>query len=167
MDEGAFIGNFAPYGYTKSPENRHILIPDPPAALVVKRLFEVTAAGHLPSDTALALNSEHILSPALYRCQNHPKLQPEAYTRHGLWTANTIIKMLHNPVYLGHMVQGKTKKISFKSTLTISVPISERISVANTHSPLVTEQLFKKCQVQLNKRTCRKKSASQSPDCRQ
>lgn len=166
MDEGAFIGNFAPYGYIKSPENRHVLIPDPPAALIVKRLFEVTAAGRLPSDAAQDLNGEHVLPPALYRCQNHPKLQPEAYTRHGLWTANTIIKILHNPVYLGHMVQGKTKKISFKSPLTISVPLSERISVADTHSPLVTEQLFKKCQMQLNKRASRKNSASQSSDCR-
>lgn len=167
MDEGAFIGNFAPYGYIKSPKNRHVLSPDPFSAPVVKRLFEVTAAGQLPSDTAHDLNSDHILPPSLYRCQNNPKLRSESYTRCGLWTANTIVKMLHNPVYLGHMVQGKTKKISFKSRLTVSVPLSERIFVANTHPPLVSEQLFKKSQDQLNNRTCRGKSELPTSDCRQ
>lgn len=157
MDEGAFIGNFAPYGYVKAPENRHSLLPDPYAATIVKQIFEKTAAGWLPSDIARALNGEQILPPSLYRCQNHPKLQPESYTSRGLWTANTIIKLLHNPVYLGHMVQGKTKKISFKSQLTLTVPPSDRISVRNTHPPIVSEQLFEVCQMLLRQRTCGKK----------
>ena len=36
---GEFIGNFAAYGYVKSPEDRHKLVVEPEAAEVVKRIF--------------------------------------------------------------------------------------------------------------------------------
>lgn len=156
MEEGDFIGNFAPYGYVKSPKNRHRLTPDPIAAAVVRRLFSEAAKGARPSMIAAALNHERIPSPALYRCNNNPGLMPEHYTQHGRWTANTIIKILHNPVYLGHMVQGKSRKISFKSSVTILTPPEERSTVADTHPPLITECEFNRCKEQLLKRTCRK-----------
>lgn len=158
MGEGAFIGNFPPYGYLKDPADRHHLIPDAAGAAVVKRIFYEAARGLLPSRIAAQLNEEHIPSPALHRCETHPGLSPEHYTARGLWTANTIIKMLHNPVYLGHMVQGKTRKVSFKSSLTVSVPPSQRSIVPDTHEPLITEKLFKRCEKQLATRACRKKS---------
>lgn len=158
MEEGAFIGNFAPYGYQKSAENKHLLIPDPLTAPIVKRIFDSVAAGGLPAQIAGELNGEQILPPSLYRCQNNQKLNPKDYTACGLWTANTIIKLLHNPVYLGHMIQGKSKKLSFKSSLTLPVPPSERISVRKTHTPLISEKTFRACEAQLHQRTCRKHS---------
>ena len=36
---GEFIGNFAAYGYVKSPEDRHKLAVDPDAAKVVRAFF--------------------------------------------------------------------------------------------------------------------------------
>ena len=38
--KGLFVGAFAPYGYQKDPENKHHLIVDTTAALVVKRIYE-------------------------------------------------------------------------------------------------------------------------------
>lgn len=156
MEEGAYIGNFAPYGYQKSPNDKHCLIPDPVSAPVVKRIFSEVSIGIRPSMIAKKLNEEKIPSPALYRCHLFPGLKPEHYTTCKSWTANTIIKMLHNPVYLGHMVQGKSRKISFKSKRTLSTPSPERAVVYNTHPPLVTKEVFLSCEAQLKKRTCRK-----------
>lgn len=156
MEEGAFVGNFAPYGYQKSQHDRHLLIPDSTVVPIVLRIFTEVAAGVSPRNIADALNTAKVLPPALYRCQNNKKLDPAHYTVKGLWTANTIIKILHNPVYLGHMVQGKHKKISFKSNLTLPVPPESRITVHHTHTPLVTEELFASCEEQLRRRTYKK-----------
>lgn len=158
MDEGAFIGNFAPYGYAKGTDNRHMLVPDPEAAPIIKSIFSDAASGCRPSEIANDLNQKNILSPALYRCKKHPGLEPENYTKRGLWTANTIIKILHNPVYLGHMCQGKTQKVSFKSSINISVPLPDRITVLHTHQALVSDDIFRRCQEVLLLRTCKKKS---------
>ena len=157
MEEGSYIGNFAPYGYQKSGRERRTLIPDPAAAPVVLRLFEEAAAGIRPSTTARRLNEEKILCPSRYRQSCYPHLKTDSRYQNKMWTANTIIKILHNPVYLGHMVQGKTKKLSFKSSACLSVPVPERICVADTHPAIVTEELFCRCQEQLAARACRRK----------
>lgn len=157
MDEGAFIGNFAPYGYQKSPENRRRLIPDPVSSPIVQRIFTEAANGSRPSSIAKRLNRDRILPPSLYRCVNRPDLKPEHYTQNGTWTANTITKLLHNPVYLGHMIQGKTKKISFKSRLTVPTAPDDRSIVLNTHTPLISQEIFDRCQAELTRRTCRKR----------
>lgn len=157
MEEGYFIGNFAPYGYQKSEADRRRLIPDPVSAEIVRHLFVQAADGGRPSLIADALNRNEVLSPALYRCKMHPKLKPDHNTSHKRWTANTIIKLLHNPVYLGHMVQGKTRKLSFKSGISISVPPDGRTTVLNTHPPLVSEELFNRCQEELKRRACKRR----------
>lgn len=159
MEEGSYIGNFAPYGYQKCGKERHQLTPDPETAPIVLRLFLDASRGVLPSALAAELNNEKIPCPSIYRCLKHPGLNPDRFSRSGQWTANTIIKILHNPVYLGHMVQGKTKKLSFKSSASLTVPEHERIRVPDTHLPIVTEQLFLQCKEQLKSRTCRKQEA--------
>lgn len=159
MEEGSYIGNFAPYGYIKCGKERHQLIPDEETAPIVLRLFLEAASGALPSALAGELNAEHVPCPSLYRCLKHPGLDPGHYSKSGLWTANTIIKILHNPVYLGHMVQGKTKKLSFKSRTSLTVPSCDRIKVPGTHPPIVTEKLFAQCREQLKSRATRKKTA--------
>lgn len=161
MEEGSYIGNFAPYGYVKSGKERHQLVPDDETAPIVLRLFLEAASGVLPSELARELNGEQIPCPSLYRCLKHPGLTPSHYSKSGLWTANTIIKILHNPVYLGHMVQGKTKKLSFKSKASLTVPPGERIKVSGTHPAIVTETLFAQCSEQLESRKTHKKTSSQ------
>ena len=42
---GMYIGSHAPFGYLKDPEDRHHLIIDPPAAQVVKDIFQMFADG--------------------------------------------------------------------------------------------------------------------------
>ena len=44
-EQGMFMGSQAPYGYKKSPEDKHILIIDDEAALIIKRLFNEFASG--------------------------------------------------------------------------------------------------------------------------
>lgn len=61
---GEFVGAFASYGYQKDPANHNHLIPDPPAAQVVQRIFDLFEQGHGKVKIAKLLNAEGIPSPS-------------------------------------------------------------------------------------------------------
>lgn len=142
MQEGSFIGNFAPYGYKKDPDNKNHLIIDYEAAPVVQEIFQLAANGERPSEIAAHLNQNGIISPALYRCSTRPHLNLENYTTRMEWTSSTICKMLANVVYLGHTAQGKTSKPSFKSKTAFRKTRDEWCVVENTHDPLISPDMF-------------------------
>lgn len=142
MRAGQYIGNFAPYGYRKDPADRNRLLPDEPAAGVVRRIFAWAAAGRTASEIACALNQSGVLPPALYRCEKFPALDPAQYTRHGEWMAAGVGRILGDIVYLGHVAQGKTSKISFKSDKIRTNPRDEWTVVRDCHAPLVTQAVF-------------------------
>ncbi len=157
MEDGSYIGNFPPYGYEKYPGPPIRLVPDPDSSPVVKQIFTLAAEDKTPSQIARLLNTALILSPACYRRSKYPHLRQNSCPSSGSWTANTILKILHNPVYLGRMIQGKSRKLSFKSRLTIKNPKELWIDSGITHEALVTEELFKDCQAAIEKRKCRAK----------
>jgi len=64
-----------------------------------------------------------------------------------MWSAERITEILRNEIYIGNMVHGKTKKISYKSEKCIRVDRKDWIVVENTHEPLVERDLFDKVQV--------------------
>ena len=98
MKDGSYIGNFPPYGYEKHPGPPIHLVPDPEASPVVKQIFALGAEGMTPAQIARLLNASHTLSPSCYRLSKYPQLTENSYPSCGKWTANTILKMLHNPV---------------------------------------------------------------------
>ena len=57
MGEGEFVGPRAPYGYCRDPQNRHRLVPDEPAAGVVRELFRRSAQGATPGELARELTA--------------------------------------------------------------------------------------------------------------
>ena len=65
-ESGKYMGYKAPYGYVKSPADKHRLIPDPEAAEVVCRIFSMRLAGHTPQSIARQLSLEGVLTPGEY-----------------------------------------------------------------------------------------------------
>ena len=144
MKEGAFIGNFAPYGYQKDPQDKNHLLIDPFASLIVREIFERALNGEAPSKIAKRLNQKKIKTPAQYLRIHLQKPEPEDMEKQTGWTSKTICKILANPVYAGDMVQGKTSKLSFKSKITLKTPKKEWIVVKNRHEPIVPKEVFEK-----------------------
>ncbi len=142
--QGLFIGAFAPYGYKKSPSDGHRLEVDEEAAEVVRWLFYEYGVGQKTmAALAAELNEAHIPSPSAYkRQQGLPFVSPAASQAEGKWTAGTIGHLLHQPVYCGHMVQGKTRRKSYKVRSQMRLPQKEWIWVAHTHPAIVEAQLF-------------------------
>lgn len=157
MRDGAYIAAFAPYGYQKDPADKNHLVVDRQSGQVVKRIFRMAAEGAPPAEIARSLNERGIPPPAVYRCMTHDGLDVNAYSKRQEWTSATIAKMLRNVVYLGHIAQGKTTKVSFKSQLTVRNPREQWIVVENTHEALVDQETFDLARRRTMARTCEKK----------
>ena len=157
MQAGKFIGNFAPYGYRKDPRDKNHLIPDERAAAVVRQIFTWAAAGKRPAEIARMLGERGEPPPAVYRCQKHPGLNPDDYSRHREWTSVGVSRILQDVVYLGHIAQGKTDKISFKSRKTREKRPDAWIIVRDQHEPIVSQQTFDAVQRQRASRRCDRK----------
>lgn len=74
--QGKFMGSQAPYGYMKSPEDKHILIIDEEAAIIIRRLFSEFAGGNSARMIADRLNSEKVDSPRFYHYRKMGRVNP-------------------------------------------------------------------------------------------
>ena len=153
MQEGSYVGSLAPYGYIKDPADKHRLIPDPETAPFASRIFRLAAGGLTPSSIAALLNEKKVPSPSARKRPSAPCP----------WSARTVIKVLRNPVYLGHMAQGRSRKLSFRSGVTIANPRESWIMVKNTHEALTDPDTFFAAAALLDSRRCRSISSRPSP----
>lgn len=152
--EGLFIGSFALYGYCKDPEAKGKLVVDPEAAEIVKRIFSMALSGIGAHKIARILNDEKVPSPTAYKQMNGIHYHIAAKNRNvGLWSSPTVYQMLHNQTYAGNLVQGRHKKISYKTEKTMWLPKSQWIVVENTHEPIIDMETFETVQMMLKERT--------------
>ncbi len=157
MKDGYYIGNFAPYGYKKDPQNKNYLVIDEDVAPIVKEIFSMASIGKRPTDIATHLNNKGIITPIMYRCEKHG-LSLDSYPKYKnkRWTSATVSKILRSVVYIGHTAQKKTTKISFKSKVIVNNPKEDWIIIENTHSPIIDKNTFDIVQRYTKSRTCQK-----------
>jgi len=142
---GEYIGAFPPYGYLKSPKDKHKLVADPDTAPVVKKIFQWRLEGAGFTQIARRLNDRGIPSPSMYRyMKGHQKKEPSKAG--AIWQAQRIKELTANPVYAGHVAQGKNRRSLGRSIPAAPVPKAEWIIVQNTHEPLVGQDIFDKVQ---------------------
>lgn len=153
---GEFIGSFAPYGYQKNPENKNHLIIDEEAAQVVHNIYHwFVYDGMSKAGIVKHLNELGIPSPSAYKKQkgfNHRT--PNDAKNDGMWSLGTIHRILTNKMYIGTMVQGQQRVMSYKIHDKITPPEEEWFVVENTHEPIIEQSLFEKAQ-SLQKRDTR------------
>ena len=107
-ERGYYPGNKAPYGYNlrKVKEEdgnayHNILVKDPLAAPIVRRIFDETMAGQSRNDIRRGLNADGITPPE----PRHSKV-----ARSEKWSRNTIGAIVHNLEHAGFVVWGKKSK---------------------------------------------------------
>lgn len=147
---GEFIGAFAPYGYIKDPEDKNSIIIDEEAAQHVRDIFNwFVIDGMSKRGIALKLNELGVLNPTAYkqRVQKLKYKNPGTEMNDGLWTGNNVWAILKNQVYIGDMVQGRHRIISYKVHTQITVPEDEWYIVQNTHEAIIDRSLFEQAQL--------------------
>lgn len=132
------------YGYVKGDDENYTPQIDPEAAAVVRRIFEMRASGMGHKTIADVLNQEHILPPLDYRYEKLGKPVP-IYSRH-LWQAQTVKRLLVNPIYIGNLAQMKETTVSYKNHKIIRKDQSEWVIVENNHEPIISRELWDKVQ---------------------
>ena len=152
--EGQYIASFALYGYCKAPDAKGKLVIDPEAAEVVKRIYAMTLRGVGAHKIAQILNEEGVPSPTAYKQQNGERYHLAQKTPSELlWSSGTIYQMLHNQTYTGDLVQGRHKKVSYKSKRTVWLPKSQWIVVENTHEAIIDKDTYDTVQQMMQRRT--------------
>ena len=139
MDHGEYCFG-APYGYKKDPNDMHHLVPDEKTAPVVTDIFSMASAGESAVAIAKQLTAKGVLPPLQYRVdyREGPSSGNTKYATHR-WNSTTVRRILNNPVYLGHTVLGKSKKVSPKSEVKRRLPKEQWRVTENTHEALVDE----------------------------
>ena len=140
QQRGDFIGAWAPYGYSKNPEDTHKLIPNPATAPIVQRIFQMRIQGASYPTIARQLNEEGISSPSRYLveagfCKN------ETYAK-SIWKVLNVKNILTHKVYIGYMVQGVKRQSFHDGQKQYYRPESEWNIVENTHEPIIDEVTF-------------------------
>lgn len=144
--KGEFIGAFAPYGYTKDPQDKNRLIIDQEAAGVVRDIFNwYVYKGMSKNGIAKQLNEDGILNPAAYkRSKGFRYHNPQTEKNDGHWCSSTVTGILKNRMYTGTMVQGRQTVISYKVHDKVAVPEEGWYMVEGTHEPVVDRETFEK-----------------------
>lgn len=151
--DGKFIGAFASYGYKKSENDKHKLVIDEAAAIVVRRIFELYNKGVGKITIAKKLNDENIPCPSEYK-----RLSGLKYTNGNrieltkYWTYCTVHNILRNQMYIGNMVQNKSVRKVVRGKAKKN-DTENWIVIKNTHEPIISKEVWDITQELLRKNT--------------
>lgn len=144
---GEFLHPNIPYGYVKSTTERNKLVVDEEYAPVIRQLFEMVAYKGLGAvEICKYLYENRIPNPTAMRERKKGIFShPNPYN----WNKSTINNLLHNEVYTGKIILGKTRKVNFKSQKIIEVDRSDWIVCEEAHEAIVSQELFDDVQSKL------------------
>lgn len=127
---------------------------DKEAAVVIRRILAMCAAGSGPSQIARVLKSEKVLCPTMYAYTKYGSTHIGLHTaRPYNWTSDTVSAMLENELYLGNTINMKYSTKSYKDKRKVEHTRGECLVFENTHSVLVTREVWDVVQrVRQNKR---------------
>ena len=139
---GEHLTVLPPYGYIKSSDDKKQWVKDEEAAQVVYEIGLYIMDGLGPSQIARKLTERKILTPAAYYAS---KGRTTNVTKKGspyAWDSSTIADIMDRwREYLGHTVNFKTRKKSYKSKKTLLNPETEWKIFENTHEAIWTEAI--------------------------
>lgn len=140
IEEGNYIGTYAPYGYKIEGygRNRKLVI-DPVGSEAIKIIFEMYSLGYGGTKIANRLNT----------------LGYKASGDNNFY-AHTIINIIKNPVYTGKVTWNKKshKKGNLQKRRTVSLnPKNEWLICEGKHEAIISDELFELCSMQLKRKS--------------
>lgn len=143
-----------PYGYIKDPDDPKHWIVDEEAAEVVRRIFQMTIEGIGPQQIAKALEREMVLVPSAYaRNMGRNSVGKQPVKSPYYWNHGTIVDMLAKMEYIGHTVNFRTYRKSYKQKKKLDNAPENWLVFENTHEAVIDEATFETVQrLRKNKR---------------
>ncbi|MCM1275439.1 MAG: DUF4368 domain-containing protein [Lachnospiraceae bacterium] len=152
---GKPLTTHVPYGYKKSETDKNAWEIDEETAPMVKRIFKLCIDGHEPMQIAKILTAENILKPTAYdELKSTGSITIEKPFR---WAQKTVVGILEKLEYVGHTVNFKTRRKSYKHKKKLANPREEWLIFENTHEPIISQHDFDLVQeLRQNKRKIQK-----------
>lgn len=146
--EGKHTTNNAIYGYRKSEEDKNQWVIDEEAAEVVRRIYRMSLEGKGPYEIARILSEEQIERPSYYLAKrglgtcrsNNNTATPY------VWRGATVRDILSKPEYMGHTVNFRSYKESYKDKRAKKTPKEDWVIFKNTQEAIVSEEMWNKVQ---------------------
>lgn len=94
--KGITTASAAPFGYQFDPDKKGAFIVDPPAAKIVRRIFDLAILGLGTREIAMMLNDENVPVPSVYNKENKAYGKETTYTIAPviLWDSSRVWKIL-------------------------------------------------------------------------
>lgn len=146
--KGISTASAAPFGYQFDPNKKGSYIIDPPAAKIVRRIFDLAILGLGTREIAMALNDENAPVPSVYNREHKAYGKETTYTIAPviLWDSTRVWKILTAYVYTGAMVLGKSQRLISGKKIIRVVPKGQQYITEGTHEAIVSREEFEKAQ---------------------
>ena len=150
-ESGKHLTTRPPFGYMKSPDDKTKWIVDDEAAQIVKKIFALCLEGYGTSQIARILKDKKILTPFSYWNSKGQAFKSSENPYN--WSADTIAGIIEKKEYLGHTVNFKTYKQSYKSKKKLHNPEENQMIFENTHEAIIDVDTWERVQeLRKNKR---------------
>ena len=132
-----------PYGYIKDPEDKNHWIIDEEAANVVREIFHLCVSGYGPQQIAKEMMRRGYMNPTAY-ARAHGRTTPDNRTVGDdySWQNSTISHILTRMEYLGHTVNFKTYRKSYKNKKQLKNDPAQWQIFENTHEAIIDRETF-------------------------
>ena len=147
-ESGKPTTNCAIYGYKKDPNDKYHWLIDEEAAAVVRRIFRLTIEGNGPYEIARIFFDDKIETPAVYFGKQNKGIwkSKEEFQNPYNWSGYIVAQILSKPEYMGHTVNFRSHKQSYKDKNSIKNPEDEWLIFENTHEAIVDKETWELAQ---------------------
>ena len=147
-ESGKPTTNAAIYGYKKMPGDKYTWHIDEEAAAVVRRIFRLTLEGKGPYDIARILYEDKVETPAVYFGKQNKGVwkSKEEFPNPYNWSGFVVGQILAKPEYMGHTVNFRSHKQSYKDKSAVMNPKEDWLIFENTHEAIVDKETWELAQ---------------------
>jgi hypothetical protein len=150
---GKSLSTTVPYGYMKSSEDNSKWIVDEEAAEVVRLIFKLCMSGLGPTQIARELKKREIIVPSVHFRNKGINIAARTPSNPFAWQGRSVANILERQEYLGHTINFKTRKQSYKTNKKIWNYPEDWAVFKNTHEAIIDEESWKVVQkIRANKR---------------
>lgn len=154
-----------PYGYERDSEKKNHLVIDPPAADVVRRIFQFVGSGNPLEKVARRLNLEGVPTPMQYKTAKGRYTSWHSVREENFWTSAAVLRIIRDEQYLGKVVYGKRFYDVIGSTHSVKVSKEDWIVVESRYEAIVTQAEYDCAQAALEEYKERKTQPASKPLC--
>jgi hypothetical protein len=148
------LTSIPPYGFMKNPNDPKRWLVDEEAAAVVQKIFSLCVDGKGPTQIATWLRANNIVIPSVHMREKGLPVAAKSTKNPYRWCNEAVSTILERIEYLGHTVNFRKTKESYKSNKILINDPDKWVIIENTHDAIIEENIF---QIVQNLRQSRKR----------